>query len=157
MEAVLYLGNADRMTELSGSSYGGPREFTRIALVPMSGPGVKQEGLSPAYKNDVAVCFAYYGKNVDRSGRSGVMRAMVVMSPTDAQTFVDEVQKAPELAYALLRQVNGGPITREDGTPLDTQPGKLVEILPNEKVGGKIKTKLESKPFPPDFKPNPLF
>ncbi len=157
MEAVLYLGQADRMVGLSDGGAYRIEGFTRVALVPLSGQAVKADKMPGKYKNDVALCFSYFGNKVDQSNRQAVMRSLVVMSPSDATDFLEKVKTSPSLVYDLLTHVNNGPIKRYDGSPMDIKCGRVVEILPNSRTGGNISTRSESVPFAFDYKPNPLF
>lgn len=79
------------------------------------------------------------------------------MSETDGRQFLEAVKANPGLAYQLVRHVNGGPITKFDGNPADIKPGKAVDVLPNNKVGGSISQKSQSVSFSPGFQANPLF
>lgn len=129
--------------------------FTKMVLAPLSDKAFRQglpEGIS---KQDTAVFFSYYGFQADASKRSPIMRAVVVMSASDASRFAEEVKKDPTLFYSFLRQVNGGPIQMYDQSPMKIKPGQAIDILANTSVGGSMKENTASLPFPSGYNPNP--
>ncbi len=130
--------------------------FTLVTQVPMLASNFWGDriplGLSP---QDSAIFMSYKGKNSDSHGRDGIMRNVVVMSSSNASGFIEDLRKDPTLVYALLRKLNGGPIQREDGTPMTVAPGKAIEFNANNELGGNLKANFFSAPFPPGYNPNP--
>src|SRR4030042_2198235 len=79
-----------------------PEGYTNLALVPLSSPDVAKKLDKSLSNKDVAVCMAYYAKEIDRSKRSGDLRAVVIMSENDGKQFVDAVKDDPGLVYQLV-------------------------------------------------------
>ncbi len=148
----------DSRLGLSPGSYELPKEgFTRVTMVPLSADFIPRDKLAKFdRKGDAVVCMAYYGADLDDSHRNGVMRSFVVMSRGNAQLFTDAVRSSPGLVYRLVRHVNGGPVKRSDGTPAQIKPGKNVEVLANNSVGGSITKTIKSVSFGGGFEANPL-
>lgn len=121
MDSVLYFSAVNKKLGLSGTSDYANLENTNVAVVPLSSPDVIKLPANFDPK-DVALCVAFSAVNVDRSGRSGKMKAAIVVSKANATKFIDSVRQSPELIYDLLRKANGGPITKFDGTPMDINP-----------------------------------
>lgn len=153
---ILDLGNVGSLTGLSKTGWE-EKGFTRLVSVPLSSPAIDKGTPSGFDPKDVALCFSFWGRRGDSVGRDGLYRAVIVVSQDDSQKFIEAAKAHPELVYNLLRVANGGHVRRFDGTPLDIKPGKAVEILANENVGGIMKQKVESIPFQAGFNPNPLF
>lgn len=155
---ILYRTWADRKLGLSGNEYKrSPDGFTRVGLVPLSSPIISKDIREEFSPQDVAVCVAYYGEKMDEYKRSGVLRSVIILSKEDAALFIEKVKKNPGLVYDMVRQVNGGPIKKYDGSPADIKPGKAVEILANNSVGGNINQTTKTEPFKESFNPNSLF
>jgi hypothetical protein len=158
LDALRIITNSlvDNAIGLSSDSREG---FTRVALVPLSSPKLK--GVSELTKrfglNNVAVCIAFQGIEADKYNREPTMRGIAIMSVEEARKFIDGIQTQPEKVYELIREINNGPVTRYDGTPLSIRTGICVEILANTSIGGNIEKPIKTRPFPSSFNPNPLF
>lgn len=152
---ILHRTSVGAKLGLSEMGWGRSEGFTRVGLVPLSSTLLTRDVTAGLNLQDVAVCIACYGEKVDEYSRSGAFRSVVVMSQADAEWFASEVRRKPGLVFSLIRQVNGGPIRKFDGTPANIRPGRAVEILANTSVGGTMSQTVESAPFPAGFNPNP--
>ncbi|MBU0569982.1 hypothetical protein KKB40_04345 [Patescibacteria group bacterium] len=159
---IIQLTEVDRKIGLVRRDSAIPDEgYTNLGFVPLGGNDPQKpkekEVLSKYSPDDVAVCVAYHSVNTDRHSRSGSFTAVVIMSKEDTTKFAKEAERNPASIYDLLRIVNNKPIEREDGSPMDIRPGANVNIktLRYNPDGGYGVQETISRPFPPDFDPNP--
>lgn len=149
-----YDNRPQTLRKIAETKYGSGDAFTRVALVPLWSTGIRQSDVPVQFKSDYAICIEHIGDNADQRMTEGKFTHIAVMAPLDASHFYEAILEDPTLVYDYIHALNGGPIRRYDGSPLDIKAGEKVEVWPNP---DKPDLKRESKPFPPGYNPNPLF
>ncbi len=150
---ILYTTWLDNKLKLCGGSREG---FTHLGVVPLSNPEVPAEVKERLNPEDIALCVAFLGHDIDEFRRDGTFRGVLIMSKKDADLFIEAVRNNPELVYEAVRKVNNGHIERIDQKPAEIKPGEKVKIS-TISADGELEEPIESRPFKENFQPNPLF
>lgn len=103
---------------------------------------------------------AFKGERLDKFNRAGTLGAIFIMSSFDAQALVSQISESPDAMFEAIKDKNGGPSKRFDGTPVSVRLSNSVEILPTVSTAdnrasyaSKLHEKMNSSPFPPGYKP----
>lgn len=165
-----------RLSRLTQQELGAGRT-TRVVVAPLKALPPDVTGVSPASffartlkkgqptqsthgnwtLDDIAVCISFRVQNAAPDGSSGQLGAIAIMSPQSADTAYQMIAEDPRVLYALVRKMNGGLVRQFDGLPAKIATGPNVLFLPNNPLGGPLSQIVESRPFPANFNPNPIY
>jgi hypothetical protein len=108
--------------------------------------------LKSSNPNDVLVIVEEPATQLDGVRNGGTIVHGVLMSPSNADLLIKQVQTKPEILDSFIQAQNNGPVEQYDGTPANIT-AKKVTIVPNTQYGGQVEQE-QTIEFSQDYKIN---